>query len=395
MPDLPQSTYPPIRILLGPGPSDVHPRVLAALAAGTVGHLDPFYLARMTEMQQMLRQVLRTENEMTLAISGTGSAGMEAAVVNLIEPGEPMVVCAAGVFGDRLAQMALRAGADLTRIDRPWGEVFTPDDLKAALVKSRPKVVGLVMVETSTGALQPIEELVRLAHDAGALVIVDAVTSLGGMPVETDAWGLDAVVSCSQKCLGAPPGLAPLTFGPRAMEKIRARRSPVRSWYLDVSLLAQYWGQDRVYHHTAPINMTFALYEALRMLLEEGLPARHARHALHGAALKAGLKALGLRYVVADENQPPMVHAIHVPEGVNKALIRRNLLERFGIEVGGGLGALKGKAFRIGIMGHGARAGNVLMLLAALEQLLAEQKYRFEPGCAVAAANRYYSASAV
>ena len=372
----------------------MHPRVLAALAAGTVGHLDPFYLARMSDMQQMLRQVLRTKSEMTLAVSGTGSAGVEAAIVNLIEPGEPMFVCAAGVFGAPRAEMATRAGAGLTRRDRPYGEVFTADEVKAALAKSRPKVIGIVMAETSTGALQPVEEIARLAHEAGALVIVDAVTSLGGMPVETDGWGLDAVCSCSQKCLGAPPGLAPLSFSLRAMQKILARKTPVRSWYLDVTLLAQYWGQDRVYHHTAPINMTFALHEALRMVLEEGLEARFARHLLHSAALKAGLQAIGMNYVVAEGQQLPMVHAIRVPDGVDDLTVRRGLLERFGIEIGGGLGALKGKAWRIGLMGHGARGANVLLVLGALAELLAEQGHRFHPGSSVAAANRYYSSRA-
>jgi alanine-glyoxylate transaminase / serine-glyoxylate transaminase / serine-pyruvate transaminase len=388
----PPPLNPPARILLGPGPSDVHPRVLAALGAGTVGHLDPYYLELMNGMQRMLRDVLRTKNEMTLAVSGTGSAGMEAAVVNLIEPGDAMLVCVNGVFGGRMADVAARAGAKVTRIDRPWGEVFSADEIRRAVAESKPRVVGIVMAETSTGAAQPIEEISRIVHDAGALLLVDAVTALGGMPVDTDAWQIDAIYSGSQKCLSCPPGLAPLSFSPRAMEKIRARKTKVQSWYLDVTLLAQYWGQERVYHHTAPINMTYGLYEALRLVLEEGLEACFKRHAQNHAALKSGLATIGIGFTAQEGHQLPMLNGVRIPDGIDDAKVRRGLLERFGIEIGGGLGEFKGKVWRIGLMGHGSRQRNVLVLLAALEELLAEQGHQFTAGASIAAANRIYGA---
>ncbi len=381
---------PPIRLLLGPGPSDIHPRVLEALAKPTVGHLDPYYLEIMNAMQQMLREMFRTKNEMTMAISGTGSAGMEAAVVNVIEPGDSMVVCVNGVFGGRMLDVAQRAGANVTKVERPWGEVFLPGDLKDAVAKAKPKVVGIVMAETSTGVRQPLEEIAKLVHDAGALLLVDAVTALGGISLETDKWQLDIVYSGTQKCLSCPPGLAPITFGPNAMKKILARKSKVQSWYLDVTMLSQYWGQERVYHHTAPINMTYGLYEALCLILEEGLENCFARHARHHAALKAGLAAIGIGYSAQEGHQLPMLNAVKVPEGVDDAVVRRGLLERFGIEIGGGLGAFKGKVWRIGLMGYGARANNVLLVLSALEQLLTEQGCQLAHGAAVAAANEFY-----
>lgn len=387
---LPPPINPPVRVLLGPGPSDTHPRVLEALAKPTVGHLDPYYLETMNQMQQMLREVMRTRNEMTMAISGTGSAGMEAAVVNTIEPGDSMVVCVNGVFGGRMADVASRAGANVTKVERPWGEVFTPDDLKDAIAKAKPKVVGIVQAETSTGARQPLEEISKLVHDSGALLLVDAVTALGGIPVEVDRWQLDVVYSGTQKCLSCPPGLSPITFGPDAMKKILARKTKVQSWYLDVTMLAQYWGQERVYHHTAPINMTYGLHEALHLILEEGLENCFARHARNYGALKAGLAAIGIGYSAQEGHQLPMLNAVKIPDGVDDAAVRRGLLEKFGIEIGGGLGAFKGKVWRIGLMGYGARPANVLLVLSALEQLLAEQKYKFTPGSAIAAANEFY-----
>lgn len=390
MASLPPPLNPPVRVLLGPGPSDIHPRVLQALAKGTVGHLDPYYLELMNGLQGMLRDLFGTQNPMTFAVSGTGSAGMECTVVNLIEPGDSMVVCVNGVFGARMADVAERAGARVTRVEKPWGEVFTPDDLKAALSFAAPKVVGIVMAETSTGAAQPLEEISQLVHDAGSLLLVDAVTSLGGMPVKVDAWNIDAIYSGSQKCLSCPPGLAPVSFSPQAMETIRARKTKVQSWYLDVSLLANYWGESRVYHHTGPINMSYALYEALLVLMEEGLEASFARHDLNHRALKAGLAAIGIRYTAQEGHQLPMLNAVAVPDGVNEAAIRTALLQRFGIEIGAGLGAFKGKVWRIGLMGYGARPANVLLFLAALEQLLAEQGYRFSAGSGIAAANDIY-----
>jgi alanine-glyoxylate transaminase/serine-glyoxylate transaminase/serine-pyruvate transaminase len=383
---------PPVRILMGPGPSDIHPRVLEAMGRGTVGHLDPYYLELMNGMQRMLQSLFRTKNTMTLAISGTGSAGMEATVVNLIEPGDSMIVCVNGVFGGRMVDVAERAGAKVTKVERPWGEVFTPDDLRTALAQARPKLVGIVMAETSTGALQPIEEISTLVHDSGAMLLVDAVTSLGGVPVEVDAWNIDAIYSGTQKCLSCPPGLSPVSFGPRAMEAVLARKTKVQSWYLDVTMLAKYWGSERVYHHTAPINMTYGLYEALRLIHEEGLESCFARHALNHRALKAGLAAIGIEYAAQPGHQLPMLNAVRIPEGVDDAAIRTGLLNRFGIEIGGGLGAFKGKVWRIGLMGYASRANNVFVLLAALEQLLAEQKHRFQHGASIAAASAVYAA---
>ncbi|HUE71730.1 MAG TPA: alanine--glyoxylate aminotransferase family protein [Pirellulaceae bacterium] len=380
---------PPVRILMGPGPSDVHPRVLAALAKGTVGHLDPYYLEVMNRLQEMLRQLFRTTNPMTFAVSGTGSAGMEATVVNLIEPGDAMVVCVNGVFGGRMADVAQRAGAKVTKVEKPWGQVFTPNDLQAALA-GKPKVVGIVMAETSTGAWQPIEEISKVVHEGGAMLIVDAVTSLGGVPVEVDRWQIDAIYSGTQKCLSCPPGLSPVSFGPRAMETILSRKTKVQSWYLDVSMLANYWGQNRVYHHTGPINMTWGLYEALCLIHEEGLEACFARHLLHHRALKAGLAAIGIGYAAQEGHQLPMLNAVHIPAGADDAQVRSGLLNRFGIEIGAGLGDFKGRVWRIGLMGYAARANNVLLVLSALEQLLSEQGVNLDQGASIAAANEVY-----
>src|SRR5882757_991372 len=388
---IPQTVTPPIRTLLGPGPSDIHPNVLAALARPTVGHLDPYYLRIMDELQSMLREVFRTKNRMTMAISGTGSAGQEATVTNLVEPGERVLICINGVFGNRLADMAERAGGEVTKIERPWGEVFTVAEVKEALARVKPKVVAIVMAETSTGAWQPIEEIAAAVRDAGAMLILDTVTALGGIPVEIDKWQIDAVYSGTQKCLGCPPGLAPVSFSERAVEKILKRREKVRSWYLDVSLIANYWGSDRVYHHTAPINMTYGLHESLRLVLEEGLDACHARHRKNHLALKAGLAAIGIEYATQAGHELPQLNAVRIPNGVDDAVFRKALLERFGIEIGAGLGAFKGKVWRIGLMGYSSRQTNVLLLLAAMEQLLAEQGHRFQHGAAVAAANEFYS----
>jgi alanine-glyoxylate transaminase / serine-glyoxylate transaminase / serine-pyruvate transaminase len=383
--------HPPVRTLMGPGPSDTHPRVLQALAKGTVGHLDPYYLEVMNGLQQMLRELFRTQNPMTMAISGTGSAGMEATVVNLIEPGDSMVVCVNGVFGSRMADVASRAGAKVIQVERPWGEVFSVEDLKSALAQ-RPKVVGIVMAETSTGALQTIPEISQAVHDAGALLLVDAVTALGGVPVEVDAWNIDAIYSGTQKCLSCPPGLSPVSFSPRAMEVVQNRQTKVQSWYLDVSMLANYWGQSRVYHHTGPINMTYGLYEALRLVHEEGLEACFARHRRNHEALKAGLAAIGIQYATRPDCTLPQLNAVLIPAGVDDPAVRSRLLNRFGIEIGAGLGAYKGKVWRIGLMGYGSRPANVLLFLSALEQLLAEQGHKFPAGASIAAANGVYAA---
>lgn len=386
------SLNPPVRILMGPGPSDIHPRVLQAIGKGTVGHLDPYYLQIMDRTQTMLRDLFRTTNKMTFAVSGTGSAGMEAAVVNLIEPGDAMIVCVNGVFGARMVDVAQRAGANVTKLERPWGEVFTPDDLKPVLASAKPKVVGIVMAETSTGAWQPIEEISKLVHDAGAMLLVDSVTALGGVPVEVDRWKIDAIYSGTQKCLSCPPGLAPISFNDRALQMILSRKTKVQSWYLDVNMLANYWGQDRVYHHTAPINMSYALYEALQIVHEEGLENCFARHMLNHRALKAGLAAIGISYTAQEGHQLPMLNAVRIPDGVDDAKIRSGLLNRFGIEIGAGLGAFKGKVWRIGLMGYGSRPANVLLFLSAFEQLLAEQRFDFTHGASVAAANGVYAA---
>lgn len=384
---------PPVRTLMGPGPSDIHPNVLEALGRKTLGHLDPAYLQIMDQLQMMLRAVMQTSNPMTFAVSGTGSAGMEAAVVNLVEPGDAMVVGVNGVFGGRMVDVATRAGAQVTKMERPWGEVFSVDEVRDALRKASPRVVGIVLAETSTGAWQPIEEIAKVVRESGAMLVVDAVTGLGGLPVDTDAWGIDVLYSGTQKCLSCPPGLAPISFSPRAVEHILQRKTKVQSWYLDVSMLAAYWGGDRVYHHTAPINMTYALHEALRLVLEEGLPACFARHALNHRALKAGLAALDIHYTAAAGHQLPMLNAVRIPAGIDDAKVRNGLLHRFGIEIGGGLGAFKGHVWRIGLMGYGSRQANVLTFLAALEQLLAEQNYQFQAGASVAAANGVYASA--
>ena len=379
---------------MGPGPSDIHPRVLNAIGKGTVGHLDPYYLETMNNLQEMLRKVFKTENELTMAISATGSAGMETTVVNLIEPGDKMLVCINGVFGMRMADVAERAGAEVFTVERPWGEVFTPEDLRPIIEAEKPKVVGIVMAETSTGACQPLPEISELVHANDGLLLVDAVTSLGGMNVEVDKWGIDVIYSGSQKCLSCPPGLAPISFSPSAVEVLNNRKTKVRSWYLDLSMLSNYWSEDRVYHHTAPINMTYALYEALRVILEEGLDNCFERHRKNHLALKAGLEALGFEYSADPHHQLPMLNAVKIPEGVDDAVIRNALLNRFGIEIGGGLGAFKGKVWRIGIMGHAARQNNVLTFLAALEQLLDEHDFQFTPGSSIAAANTAYATNA-
>jgi alanine-glyoxylate transaminase/serine-glyoxylate transaminase/serine-pyruvate transaminase len=382
------------RILMGPGPSDVHPRVLRAMATPLVGHLDPEFLSLMNETQELLRYVFQTQNPLTFAVSGTGSAGMETCVVNLIEPGDRMIVCVNGVFGQRMVDVARRAGAEVTVLERAWGDVFPLDQIREALRQVRPKVLGIVHAETSTGACQPMEGLGALCHEFDTLLLVDTVTSLGGIPVEVDRWQADAVYSGTQKCLSAPPGLAPVTFSPRAVEVIHRRRQPVQSWYLDVSMVERYWGQERFYHHTAPITMIYSLHEALRLVQEEGLENRFARHQLHHRALKAGLTALGIRYAAVEGHQLPQLNAVWIPAGADDVATRKMLLERFGIEIGGGLGEFKGRVWRIGLMGYSCRANNVLLFLAALEQCLLAQGVRITEGAAVAAANRVYLESA-
>src|SRR5438445_2176004 len=379
------------RILLGPGPSDVHPRVLTAMATPLIGHLDPQFLEIMNETQDMLRRLFRTKNTLTFPVSGTGSAGMETCVVNLIEPGDKMVICVNGVFGQRMTDVAQRAGAAITVIERPWGEVFDLGQIRKVLQTVRPKVLGIVHAETSTGAWQPVAELGKLCHEFDTLLLLDTVTSLGGAPVEVDAWGVDAVYSGTQKCLSCPPGLSPVSFSPRAVEVINRRKTKVQSWYLDMTMVQRYWGEERFYHHTAPISMIYALREALRIVHEEGLETRWARHLRNHTALKAGLAALGISYAAKEGRQLPMLNAVLIPPKADAVAYRKHPLKEFGIEIGGGLGDFKGKAWRIGLMGFNSKPNAVFQVLAALEQCLKGQGARGTPGAGGAAAEAGYA----
>jgi alanine-glyoxylate transaminase/serine-glyoxylate transaminase/serine-pyruvate transaminase len=382
--------WPPRRVLMGPGPCEVPPRILAALATPLLGHLDPQFLDIMNETQELLRKTFRTSNYLTFPVSGTGTAGMETCVFNLVEPGDRMVVCVKGAFGQRMVDIASRAGAAVTTLERPWGEVFDLQNIRDVLAQVRPKVLGIVHAETSTGAWQPIEELGKLCDEFDTLLLVDAVTSLGGAPLELDQWEIDAIYSGSQKCLSCPPGLTPVSFSPRALDAINSRKTKVQSWYFDMGMVQRYWSQERLYHHTAPISMIFALREGLRAVYEEGLEARWARHMRNHLAIKAGLTALGLAYTAAEGHQLPMVNAVRVPNGVDDGAVRKYLLTQFGIEIGGGLGEFKGKVWRVGLMGAGSQPNYVLLFLAALEQALAAQGYGFPRGGGVAAANQFY-----
>jgi alanine-glyoxylate transaminase/serine-glyoxylate transaminase/serine-pyruvate transaminase len=371
-PDL--SAFPPLemptRLLLGPGPSTVHPRVLAALSAPVIGHLDPYFLEVMDRIQNLLRYAFQTDNHLTIPVSGTGSAAMEAAVANAIEPGDPALICINGYFGMRLAEMARRYGAEVETINKPWGEVFALDEIGAALRKRPARVVAIVHAETSTGALQPLAGLADLVHEQGGLLIVDAVTSLGGVPLMVDELKIDICYSGSQKCLGSPPGLGPITFAPDAEKRLLDRRLPVANWYLDLTMVQKYWGKERTYHHTAPISANFALYESLRLLAEEGLEARWQRHRRNATLLWEGLEALGLKLHVPPDHRLPSLTTVRVPDGVDEAAVRRQLLASYNVEIAGGLGELKGKVWRIGLMGHTSQPENVLTLLGALKQLL-------------------------
>ncbi len=384
---------PPSRLLLGPGPSPVSPRVLRAMSVPLLGHLDPKFLEIMNEVQGQLRAVLGTQNQFTIAVSGTGSAGMEAALVNVLEPGDTMIVVVSGVFGTRMADIVGRCGAKLVKIEIPWGQVVRPEQIEEALKKEgKVKAVGLVHAETSTGAWQPMEGLGKLCHDHGAMLVVDTVTSLGGVPVEIDAWGADAVYSGTQKCLSCPPGLAPFSLSQRALDALKARKTKVQSWYLDASMIADYWAEGkRAYHHTAPISMVYALREALRIVFEEGLPARFARHQRNSSALMAGVAALGCAPQAAEGHRLPSLNCIQVPAGIDELAVRKTLLAEHDIEIGGGLGPLAGKVWRIGLMGEGSRQANVLTVLAALEQALAKQGKGPKPGTAVSAALEAYA----
>ena len=382
---------PTARILLGPGPSNVHPRVMKAMMSPVIGHLDPEFVKVMEELKALLRAVFRTQNEMTFPSSGTGSSGMEMIAANLIEQGDEVIVGVNGAFGARFADCAERQGARVHKVEAEWGRIIEPDAVAKALkTASRPKLVAIVHAETSTGAHQPIEEISALAHQHDALLVVDAVTSLACVPVEIDKWGIDACFSCTQKGLSAPPGLSPVTFSTRAMDTIRRRKSKCRSWYLDVAAIGNYWGSERVYHHTAPVTMIYALYEALRVVMEEGLEARWQRHRTNAAALHAGLGAMGLKLVAQEGHRLPQLTTVAVPEGIDEARVRAELLRLFNIEIAAGLGPFKGKVWRIGLMGESCRRENVTVVLGAIEQILAAMGFEIARGKALAAAAAAY-----
>ena len=376
------------RLLLGPGPSQISPRVLRACATPLLGYLDPEYLTLMDETQSLLRYVFETQNEFTVCAPGTGMAGMEAAMINFLEPGDEALVCVQGVFGERMVDVARRCGAKVTRVDAEWGTAIRPEQVAQALKTSRPKLVAIVHAETSTGVLQPLEDIERLAHDAGALFLVDCVTSLGGIPVQVDARRIDIAYSGTQKCLGAPPSLAPMTFSPAAVAAFKARKLPVQSFYLDMGQFWRYWGPERAYHQTGMINMIYALREALLEIKEEGLEARYARHRANQRALIAGLEGMGLKLAVADPAvRLPSLTTVMVPEGADDKAVRGRLLKEYGIEIGGGLGKFAGKAWRIGLMGYSSQRANVMQFLAALGDILRSPR----TGEALSAAAAVYS----
>lgn len=359
------------RLLMGPGPSEVHPRVLRAMAQPLIGHLDPEFITIMDEVRAMLREVMRTRNEMTFAISAPGSAGMEASLVNLLEPGDEAVICVHGVFGGRMAEIAGRCDAKVTRVEAEWGHPIDPGKVEEALRGRKPKLVAIVHAETSTGVRQPLEQIGRMTREAGALFVVDAVTSLGGIDVRVDDWGIDVLYSGTQKCLSAPPGLAPITFSAAALDAVDRRKSRVRSWFLDVTLLRGYWsGGQRAYHHTAPVSMAFALREALRIVLEEGLDARFQRHLRNHELLRHALEELGFEFLVDPAYRLPQLNAVRLPAGIDDAATRRRLLDEFDIEIGGGLGPLAGKIWRIGLMGESSTPNHVNALVDALQTVL-------------------------
>lgn len=380
---------PGARVLMGPGPSDVSARVLQAMAAPCIGHLDPYFLAAMDETQRLLRYLFQTEHPFTIPVSGTGSAGMETCFVNLVEPGDEVVVCVNGVFGTRMSDIVGRIGGRLIRVDAPWGRAIDPETVRKAVQGRSPKVLAVVHAETSTGVRQPLEHLAGIARQAGALFLVDTVTSLGGIEVAVDRLGIDAVYSGTQKCLSCPPGLAPISLSPAALEALKNRKTPVQSWYLDMGLVGSYWGAQRKYHHTAPVNMIYALREALRIVAEEGLEARFARHRLNHLALVAGVEAMGLQMVVPEAERLPVLNAIRIPAGADDKKIRLALLRDFGIEIGGGLGEFAGKVWRVGLMGHASCRKNVVLFLAALQTILTGEGVAVKPGALEAAAAVY------
>ncbi|WP_043749460.1 pyridoxal-phosphate-dependent aminotransferase family protein [Imhoffiella purpurea] len=383
-----RSFNPPVRTLMGPGPADVHPRVLAALARPTIGHLDPAFVTMMDELKELLRLAFRTRNALTMPVSAPGSAGMETCFVNLVEPGDEVVVCINGVFGGRMKENVERAGGIPIVVQGTWGRAVDPDQVEETL-EAHPsaRLLAFVQAETSTGACSDAKTLAEIARRHDCLTIVDAVTSLGGSPLEVDAWGLDAVYSGSQKCLSCTPGLAPVTFGERALEKVRNRKTRVQSWFLDLNLVMGYWSgeQKRSYHHTAPVNALYALHESLVMLAEEGIEATWERHAHHHRALRAGLEALGLELIVPEEERLPQLNSVSVPGGIDEAQVRSRLLQHYDLELGVGLGDLAGKVWRIGLMGYSSRPANILLCVGALANELAALGHRTDAGAALEA----------
>lgn len=390
-----QSFRPQARTLMGPGPSDVPARVLEALGRPTLGHLDPQFIGMMDELKQLISYAFNTKNQLTLPVSAPGSAGMEACFANLLQPGDTALVCVNGVFGTRMIENVQRCGAKAIRVDDDWGRAVDPDKVRAALT-AHPEVSVLAFVhaETSTGALSDAETLCRIAREHDCLVIVDAVTSLAGVPLHVDDWGIDAIYSGTQKCLSCTPGLSPVSFSERAAERIRNRQTPVQSWFLDMNLVMGYWGSGakRAYHHTAPVNALYGLHESLVALQEEGLEQSWARHRAMHEALAAGLAAMGIEYVVPANERLPQLNSVWIPEGLDDAEVRSELLSRFGLEIGAGLGDFAGKVWRIGLMGYAARAENVRLCLTALETLMVE-KGLCEKGVALAAAEPLLSQS--
>lgn len=384
----------PYRLLLGPGPSLVHPRVYRAMTAPVIGYMDPAFIQLIDDTQRPLRTLFRTENDMTMAISGTGTCGMEAAIYNVVEPGDDVIVCINGFFGLRMAEMAKRCGATVITVEQEFGRIIEPEQISEALKSAGGpvKVVCIVHGETSTGILQPLEEISRIAHEQGALLLADAVTSLGGCELLIDEWGVDVCYSGTQKCLSAPPGMSPLTMSAAAMEVVEKRAEPVRSFYVDLSVLGRYWGggTTRMYHHTPPMTMLYALREGLRIVLEEGMEARIVRHKRNAVALAAGIEAMGLTLHAQEGYRLPPLTTVKVPEGIDDLKLRQGLLHEHNIEIGGGIGAMAGQILRIGLMGYGSTEQNVLLLLFALEEQLFKQGFKLERGVGVAAAVKSY-----
>ena len=386
-----QTFNPPVRTLMGPGPSDVHPRVLEALSRPTIGHLDPAFIRMMDELKELLQYAFQTKNAMTMPVSAPGSAGMETCFVNLVEPGDKVIVCQNGVFGGRMKENVERCGGIAVMVEDNWGDAIDLNKLEDALRAHKDAgIVAMVHAETSTGAQSDVAALVKLAHDHDCLTIVDTVTSLGGTPVKVDEWSIDAIYSGSQKCLSCTPGIAPVSFSERALEKVRNRQTKVQSWFMDLNLIMGYWGEGakRAYHHTAPINALYALHEALLMLKEEGLENAWQRHRKNHLIFRAGLEAMGLQFVVNEADRLPQLNAVSIPEGVDDATVRGRLLHEYNLEIGAGLGVLAGKVWRIGLMGHSSRMENILLCVGALESVLGDLGAGINQGAALPAMQR-------